>query len=103
MLNNAEFGMGEKRMANRRHEDELIEVRLSIVERSTEQNAREHQKIVDELYKVSQQTKSVADNTAEIVTIFKGIASLRTAILFGAPFVTALVGLLGAMAWLAKS
>lgn len=77
-----------------------LERRIDAIERAVYQNTIEHKLIVEELHSVAEKTSQVASNTAEIVTIFKGASILRSLILFGAPFVTAILGMLAFAAWL---
>lgn len=88
-----------RREGLRRISDTEIMERIERVESSVERNAEEHAAIAAELAKVSEQTRSVANNTAEIVTLFRGVASLRSLVLFMAPLATAVVGVLGIAAW----
>ena len=76
-----------------------ISRRVHVLEEAVKANTAEHTVILKSLQNLATQAELTASNTAEIVVFFNGIRFLRSAILFGAPFVSFLLSFIAFSLW----
>ena len=77
-------------------EDQRAHARIDSLESIMSKHIEEHQNLSSAIIENTQLTRTISENTAELVLLVKGVKGLRAIVLWLAPFVAIIYG---AWAW----
>lgn len=75
-------------------EDRRAHDRIDKLDDIVQTHLTEHSKFESDLQKNTALTQEIANNTSELVALFKGIKGFRTLVIWGAPIVAAFAALI---------